>query len=185
MPPPLVRLSKFLSLVLRHHPERIGLELDGGGWADVEELLEKSRQADVPLTRELLHQIVEENDKRRFALSPDGRRIRASQGHSIPVELELTPISPPELLYHGTAARALESIRRDGLTGRGRQHVHLSGDEETALAVGRRHGKPVVLKVEAGRMERDGQRFYRSANGVWLTDEVLPSYLVFPEPARG
>jgi putative RNA 2'-phosphotransferase len=184
MQPELVRLSKFLSFVLRHHPERIGLQLDGGGWADVDELVAKAAEAGVPLTRARLEQVVEQNEKRRFAPSDDRRRIRASQGHSIPVDLELAPIPPPELLYHGTARPFVDAIRRDGLTARGRRHVHLSGDEETAIAVGRRHGKPVVLTVESERMARDGHPFYRSANGVWLTDLVPPAYLRFPPDAR-
>jgi putative RNA 2'-phosphotransferase len=175
-----VRESKFLSLVLRHQPERIGLRLDESGWAEVDELIERSGQAGVPLTRELLLQIVELNDKKRFALSPDGRRIRASQGHSIAVDLGLPPIEPPELLYHGTADRYLDSIRREGLTARSRNHVHLSGDVQTALKVGARHGRAVVLTVLAGGMSREGLLFYRSANGVWLTERVPARHLVIP-----
>lgn len=178
-----VRLSKFLSLVLRHRPERIGLRLDEAGWADVEVLLRQANRAGVPLSRETLRRVVAENDKQRFAFSSDGRKIRANQGHSIPVDLQLAPTSPPAVLYHGTARRFLDAIRRDGLMPRRRTHVHLSGDAETALAVGRRHGSPVVLTIKAQEMERDGYVFFRAANGVWLTKAVPPAYIGFPEEA--
>jgi putative RNA 2'-phosphotransferase len=177
----LVRISKFLSLVLRHKPETIGLSLDRRGWARVDELIAAANRAGVPLDQALLRQVVEQNDKQRFALSHDGLRIRASQGHSLPVDLGLEPLVPPQFLYHGTASRFLNSIRRQGLVPRGRMHVHLSPDEPTALRVGKRHGKPVVLTVQAGRMHRDGFRFYLSANGVWLTGKVPVEYLVFPK----
>lgn len=177
---PQVRMSKFLSLVLRHHPERIGLLLDGEGWADVEDLLKRARGAGVPLTREVLDQVVRDNDKQRFTLDVENGRIRANQGHSIEVDLGLAALTPPPLLYHGTARRSLDSIHRSGLRAGGRRHVHLSATPETARTVGSRHGVPVVLTVKAGRMARDGQGFYRSANGVWLTDRVDVDYLVFP-----
>lgn len=180
----LVRVSKFLSLVLRHRPEGIGITLDTAGWVDVDELLAASGRAGVPLDRATLERVVAENDKRRFALSPDGRRIRASQGHSVAVELGLDPVAPPEVLYHGTATRFLESIRREGLRPGSRTHVHLSGDEATARAVGSRHGSPVVLTVAAGAMHRAGHRFFRSENGVWLTDSVPSEHLRFPDPPR-
>jgi putative RNA 2'-phosphotransferase len=180
----LVRFSKFLSLVLRHDPSRIGLRIEEAGWADVEELLAGANRAGVPLTRELLQQVVEQNDKRRFALSPDGRRIRASQGHSIPVDLQLEAVTPPDFLYHGTASHVLDSIREDGLIAGKRNHVHLSIDRETARAVGKRHGRPVVLSIRARVMERDGYSFYRSANGVWLTQNVPTSYIDFSEEAE-
>ncbi len=176
----LVHLSKFLSFVLRHHPERIGLSLDSGGWVDIEELLHKARQADVSLTREALQQIVEQNDKKRFTFSADGKKIRATQGHSIPVDLQLAPVSPPEFLYHGTSRRFLDSIQRQGLTARGRNHVHLSDNAKTGLAVGQRHGKPIFLTIKAGQMEHDGYLFHRSENGVWLTEAVPTRYIVFP-----
>jgi len=173
----IVRLSKFLSRVLRHDPASIGVTLDAQGWADVEELLAGARRAGVPLTREALEQVVAENDKQRYALSDDGRRIRANQGHSIPVDLGLEPIAPPAYLYHGTADQFAAAIRRDGLLPRRRTHVHLSPDEETARRVGARHGRPVVLVVDAGRLHGDGHLFYLSANGVWLTDRVPPAYI--------
>ena len=173
--------SKFLSLVLRHEPQRAGLQLDDAGWAAVDELLEGCRRAGTPITAEELHEIVRTSDKQRFALSDDGRRIRANQGHSVPVELGLEPVVPPDVLYHGTADRYLESIRREGLHKQGRHHVHLSQTIDAASAVGRRHGRLAVLEVRAGEMHRVGMTFYRSANGVWLTDHVPPCFLIETE----
>ncbi|HYH80149.1 MAG TPA: RNA 2'-phosphotransferase [Longimicrobium sp.] len=181
MDPQLVRVSKFLSLVLRHDPGKIGLKLDATGWADVGELLAGAARAGVRLDRETLARVVAANEKQRFALSDDGTRIRANQGHSVEVDLGLEPRTPPEVLYHGTATRFIESIRRSGLHSAGRTHVHLSADEATARSVGQRHGRPVVLTVAAGRMHRDGRPFFRAANGVWLTDEVPPEYIGFGE----
>ena len=169
--------SKFLSLVLRHEPQRVGIELDEAGWVAVDELLSGCRRAGLALTFDELREIVRTSDKQRFALSEDGTRIRANQGHSVPVELGLEPLAPPEVLYHGTADRFLEPIRRDGLRPQGRHHVHLSETVDAASAVGRRHGKLVVLEVRAGDMQRTGIAFFRSTNGVWLTDHVPPQYL--------
>lgn len=177
----LIRVSKFLSLVLRHKPQTIGLTLEEGGWASVDELLAAAPRAGVRLTEELLKQVVEQNDKRRFALSEDGRRIRASQGHSLSVELGLEPSVPPEFLYHGTATRFIESIRERGLISGSRRHVHLSKDEPAALAVGKRHGEPVVLIVRSGRMREQGLEFFLSDNGVWLTESVPAEFILFPE----
>jgi putative RNA 2'-phosphotransferase len=152
-------MSKFLSLVLRHHPEQIGLLLDGEGWADVEDLLNRARAAGVPLTREVLDDVVRENDKQRFALDVENGRIRANQGHSIEVDPRLAALTPPALLYHGTARRSLESIRRSGLRAGGAAGTSTpSATPETARTVGSRHGVPVVLTVESGRMARDGLR---------------------------
>jgi putative RNA 2'-phosphotransferase len=176
-----VRVSKFLSLVLRHDPGHIGLRLDEAGWADVDELLAGAAGAGVRIDRAMLERVVAENDKKRFALSPDGTRIRASQGHSVNVALGLEPQTPPEQLYHGTASRFVESIRESGLHSAARAHVHLSADEATARNVGQRHGKPVVLTIAAGRMHRDGRLFFRSENGVWLTDAVPVEYIEFGE----
>jgi putative RNA 2'-phosphotransferase len=181
MDPSPVHLSKFLSLVLRHHPERIGLELDDEWWADVDDLVARARAANVPLTHDTLRDIVAKNDKQRFAFSADARRIRASHGHSIPVDLRLTAASPPELLYHGTAKQFVDSVRQGGLAARRRTHVHLSADADTARAVGQRHGKPVVLTVNAAEMERDGLSFYQAPSGVWLTESVPARYIVFPD----
>ena len=177
----LVRISKFLSLVLRHNPKSIDISLDHGGWTRVDELLGKANQVGVHLDATLLQQIVAQNDKQRFALSEDGLRIRANQGHSIPVDLGLEPLAPPEFLYHGTAIRHLPSIEKQGILPRNRNHVHLSPDRRTAINVGQRHGKPIVLSVQTGRMHRRGFEFYRSVNGVWLTDSVPVAYLTFPE----
>ena len=177
----MTRYSKFLSLVLRHKPQTIGLRLDAKGWAEVDELLERSRRAGVPLTAPLLKKIVEENDKQRFSFSDDGLRIRANQGHSLPVDLELEPRTPPERLFHGTATRFLDSIREKGLVAGNRIHVHLSPDEPTAIKVGRRHGDPVVLEILAGRMCGHGFEFFLSLNGIWLTERVPREHIVFPK----
>lgn len=180
MDPSLVRTSKFLSLVLRHDPGKIGLRLDDAGWADVDALLSAAAAAGVRIDRPTLERVVAENDKKRFAFSEDGKRIRASQGHSVDVDLGLQPQTPPELLFHGTATRFVDSIRENGLHSASRTHVHLSADEATATSVGQRHGRPVVLTIAAGRMHRDGHAFYRSDNGVWLTDAVPAQYIGFP-----
>lgn len=169
-----IKISKLLSYVLRHKPEAIGLTLDAEGWAEVDELIAK---ADMPLTAEMIRDVVATNDKKRFALSADGRLIRANQGHSIKVDLGLQPVSPPEFLYHGTATRFLASIQESGLTPQSRQYVHLSADRETAAKVGARHGKLVILTVKAQEMHQAGQAFYQAKNGVWLADHVAPDYL--------
>ena len=176
----LVRISKFLSLVLRHEPEHAGLTLDPNGWIGVDELLAGTARAGVPISPEVLRTVVETNDKKRFAFSEDGLRIRASQGHSVEVDLDLAPASPPAVLFHGTATRFLDSIRAQGLLRQERRHVHLSKDEATAIKVGSRHGKPVILRVRSQEMHGDGHLFYLSANGVWLTEAVPPAYLEFP-----
>ncbi len=172
----LVAASKFLSYVLRHAPEAHDVDMDPQGWVEVEQLLANA-PAHLGLDRRRLDDVVAGNDKRRFALSPDGRHIRASQGHSIDVDLELEPVTPPAMLYHGTASRFLDAIRRDGLRPGSRRHVHLSPDTTTARAVGSRHGKPVILTVDAAASHAVGHAFYRSANGVWLTDHVAPDHL--------
>ncbi|MCC3156056.1 RNA 2'-phosphotransferase [Hymenobacter sp. 15J16-1T3B] len=179
-PDPLRRLSKFLSLVLRHEPQSIGLALDAAGWADVDDLLHRLNQHGHAVDRALLDKLVADSDKQRFALSPDGRRIRANQGHSVQVELGYTPETPPEQLFHGTATRHLASIRTEGLRRGERHHVHLSPDADTARRVGQRHGSPVVLTVLAGEMHRHGHQFFRSDNGVWLTESVPPQFLQEP-----
>lgn len=176
----LVRTSSFLSKVLRHAPESVGLRLDEAGWVDVDDLLAAAARVGVPLDRPTLERVVAENDKKRFALSDDGLRIRASQGHSVAVELGLSPQEPPEVLFHGTADRNLDAIRAQGLIPGRRTHVHLSADEATAVNVGRRHGRPVVLRVQSGEMHRAGRPFFRSDNGVWLTAAVPPEHIHFP-----
>jgi putative RNA 2'-phosphotransferase len=166
-----------LSFVLRHQPQAIGIQLDAAGWVAVDTLLAQCRAQGRTLSREQLEEIVATSPKRRFAFSEDGQRIRASQGHSVPVDLGYLPAAPPELLFHGTVAAAVGSILSEGLRKMDRHHVHLSPDRQTARVVGGRRGRPVILRVAAGRMHRDGHVFYLSANGVWLTDEVPPSYL--------
>jgi len=173
-----VKLSKFLSLVLRHQPEKIDIQLDEQGWVEVEVLLQAAHQHGTDICRETLRQIVEQNDKQRFALSEDGLKIRANQGHSIEVNLALSPQQPPDILYHGTAEKFIDSIRQQGLQKRQRQHVHLSADEKTAYKVGIRHGKPVILQIKSAAMYQQGYVFYCSENGVWLTDHVPVEYIV-------
>lgn len=171
------KISKFLSLILRHKPESIGLQLDASGWADIVELIQKVRKAGIHLTPGKIASVVATSDKRRFTLSDDGSRIRANQGHSVSVDLGLLPKEPPELLFHGTAQRSFSGIKQSGIVSMNREFVHLSKDRETALGVGRRHGSPVVLTIQAGKMHRDGFVFYLSENGVWLTDHVPIAYL--------
>lgn len=179
----LVGTSRYLSYVLRHRPDAIGLRLDEGGWVSVEALMAALARHGRPVTRRLLDQLVAGTDKRRFELRGD--RIRAAQGHSIPVDLQLAPVAPPPLLYHGTIARFLPRIRSEGLRPGARTHVHLSADVETATTVGARRGRPVVLPVRAGRMHRAGFTFYRATNGVWLTERVPPEWITFPESTSG
>ena len=171
------KISKFLSLILRHQPESIGLTLDENGWAAVEELREKSVRKRIFFTPEELDEVVETNNKKRFAFNEDKTRIRASQGHSIDIDLALQALQPPDFLYHGTAETNISSILEKGIEKRTRQHVHLSADKETAAKVGMRHGKPVILTIRTGTMHKNGILFYRSANGVWLTDFVDAKYI--------
>jgi len=181
MAPSIRRVSKFLSLVLRHQPARAGLQLDAQGWVDIGELLAGiAAHTDLVVDRGLLREVVETNDKQRFAISDDGARIRANQGHSIAVDLELPECTPPAELFHGTATRFLPAIEQAGLLPGTRHDVHLSADRDTARRVGRRHGAPVVLTVQAAAMVAAGRRFRRSANGVWLAPHVPPQFLVFP-----
>lgn len=169
--------SKFLSLILRHQPDAIGLQLDAQGWASVDELLSKLDTAGRGMSRQELQVLVDTSEKKRFTLSDDGVRIRAAQGHSIAVDLSLVPADPPQVLFHGTAIKNLASIDAQGLVSGRRQHVHLSADVETAIKVGQRHGKPVVLRVDCAAMRTDGFQFFRADNGVWLTDAVPARYL--------
>lgn len=169
--------SKFISLVLRHQPEEIDLHLDENGWANVSELLEKMNKKGIEIDFVTLNTIVETNDKKRFAFNDDKTKIRASQGHSIDVDLELKPVTPPPVLYHGTTGKYLDSIFKTGLQKQSRQHVHLSATIETAKAVGGRHGKPVILTIDAKAMQDEGFLFYLSANNVWLADEVPAQFI--------
>ncbi len=176
-----IRLSKFLALVLRHKPETIGLVLDDAGWVSVADLLKACASHGHPLTIDELSTIVFENDKSRFAFSEDGLSIRASQGHSIKIDLGYEAKDPPRILYHGTASRFLDSIHQQGLLKRQRHHVHLTASPEVALSVGQRYGKAVLLTIESERMNKDGHAFFVSANGVWLTDCVPPQYITVGE----
>lgn len=175
-----IKTSKFLSLVLRHEPERIGLQLGEAGWVGVKELLQAIHRHGVSLTLEQLQHIVATSDKKRFAFSEDGQRIRANQGHSVEIDLQYPPQTPPEVLYHGTAMRFLDAIRQSGLQKMDRHDVHLSTETRTTVQVGGRHGKPVMLTIRAGDMHRAGFVFRCSANGVWLVNEVPPQYIDFP-----
>lgn len=173
--------SKFLSYVLRHEPQAIGLILDSEGWADIGALIEGSNKSGRTLSHDLIQQIVDTSDKKRFSISEDGLRIRAAQGHSTSsVTLTYPEKVPPEFLYHGTATRFLESILKEGLKSGERHYVHLSEDIPTAIEVGQRYGRPVVLKIEALRMRQQGFKFFQAENGVWLTNQVQPAFL---EPA--
>ncbi|MEU8382392.1 RNA 2'-phosphotransferase [Streptosporangium sp. NPDC048865] len=174
----LVRVSKYLSKHLRHQPERIGLVLDPHGWADVDTLLAAAARNGFAITRDELAQVVAGNDKRRFTVEDD--RIRANQGHTIGVDLDLSPAEPPEVLFHGTVEAYVGAIRVEGLRPMARHAVHLSSDRETAVRVGARRGRPVVLVVRSGEMHRAGHEFRISANGVWLAAHVPPAHISFP-----
>ncbi|MGV3615216.1 MAG: RNA 2'-phosphotransferase [Fimbriimonas sp.] len=172
------RISKFLSLVLRHEPQKIGLEaLEPGGFVAVATLLEGLKRHGFEATRADLDRIVQESDKQRFAYDETGTRIRCNQGHSVPVDLQLSPAVPPAVLYHGTPDTAVEAILADGLQKMSRHAVHLSADISTATIVGRRRGKATILRIDAAKMSQDGFTFYRSENGVWLVEAVPPIYL--------
>lgn len=173
----MTRVSRYLSRHLRHQPERLGLTLMPGGWVRMDDLLAAAARDRFPVSRAELGEVVARNDKRRFSFDETGLLIRANQGHSVPVDLGLERAEPPAVLYHGTGERSAGAIAREGLRRMRRHHVHLSADVPTARAVGARHGRPVVFSVDAARMRRDGVPYYRSANGVWLTERVPPEYL--------
>lgn len=177
----IVKLSKFFSLILRHQPEAIGIELDKEGWADLELILAKMNARGDKVSLSDVIYMVENNDKQRFKLSEDNKFIRANQGHSVKVNLALKPIEPPKVLFHGTAQRFKEAILEKGLLPMSRQHVHLSKDEETALKVGKRHGKPILFLIDAEKMFSENYQFYCSENGVWLTEKVPAEYLKLSE----
>ncbi len=168
--------SKFISLILRHKPETIGISLDEHGWANVDELIEGVNKTH-PLNREKLEEIVRTDEKQRYSFNEDHTLIRANQGHSIPVDVELKKVKPPKNLYHGTGEKYVSSIEQQGLIPKSRLYVHLSADYDTAVKVGTRHGKPVVYRIEAEQMETDGFSFYCSVNGVWLTEIVPVKYM--------
>ena len=174
------KVSKFLSLVLRHRPDKIGIKLDDQGWVRCDDLIKASSNHGVIFDQAMLEELVRTNDKQRFVFSHDGQRIRANQGHSVPVELGLDSVEPPSELFHGTVEKFLEGIRVDGLKKGSRNHVHLSRDIETAEIVGKRRGKPVILSIDAAGMREAGFSFYLSENGVWLTDYVPLNFIKFP-----
>jgi len=171
----LVKISKYFSYVLRHKPDAIALELDSEGWAAIAELIVKT--TDFDLTREIIESVVETDDKQRFCISDDGKKIRANQGHSIQVDLGLSPLSPPEFLWHGTAQRFVESIMSVGLIKKNRHHVHLTESLAVAKAVGSRYGQPVILKIATQEMNYNGYEFFKTINNVWLVDNVLPGFI--------
>jgi putative RNA 2'-phosphotransferase len=173
----LIGVSKYLAKYLRHAPQELGLTLEPGGWVSVDGLLVAADKNGFPISYDELVECVETNDKQRFAFDETGDRIRANQGHSVEVDLQLEEREPPEFLYHGTVERFLPSILKEGLVRGKRHHVHPSKDVETARKVAGRRGKPVILTVDAGRMHKKGHTFLLSANGVWLTDSVAPAYL--------
>lgn len=173
----LTKVSKYISLILRHKPEEIGIELDNHGWVNVDDLIEGVSRNYPGFDMDILEEIVATDEKQRYSFSEDKTLIRANQGHSIPVDLELQPVIPPACLYHGSAVKYMDSISNSGLVAKNRQHVHLSGDVSTAIEVGKRHGKLVLYVVHSGKMHLDGFTFYRSVNGVWLTDHVPKEYL--------
>ncbi len=171
------RLSKFLSLILRHKPEAIGIELDSHGWADIESLLAGINATGRQVNQKILEEIVATDAKQRYSFNADKTAIRANQGHSLPIDLELQVQNPPGRLFHGTAIRFWKSIQAEGLNPMGRQYVHLSKDPGTAAKVGQRHGSPIILQVDSSSMHQDGHPFYLSQNGIWLTPKVPANYI--------
>jgi putative RNA 2'-phosphotransferase len=171
------RISKFLSLVLRHQPQYIGIELDAQGWTDAHTLIGKAQKKGIALNMDVLKHVVETNAKRRYSFNEEGTKIRANQGHSVEVDLAYKPQVPPAVLYHGTGSQSVNSILTSGLSKMKRHHVHLSSELQTALTVGQRHGKPVVLRIASLEMSKQGYEFFISANGVWLTDHVPAKYI--------
>ncbi|WP_298509637.1 RNA 2'-phosphotransferase [uncultured Kordia sp.] len=172
-------ISKFLSYVLRHNPDKLGITLDENGWTSVAILLEKINVGEYSLSMETLEEVVATNNKKRFAFNEDKTMIRANQGHSVNIDLALQPKEPPSYLYHGTVEKFIESIQEKGLIKGTRQHVHLSADKETAINVGSRRGKPIILTVRSGEMHAQNHTFYQSENGVWLTEAVSPEFIEF------
>jgi putative RNA 2'-phosphotransferase len=177
----LVKISKLLSFVLRHRPDKIGLSLDKNGWADVQDLIDKinSHNGHDYLTVEILEEVVRKDNKKRYAFNDDKTKIRASQGHSVDIDLKLKETTPPEFLYHGTATQFIENIKKQGLKKMRRNHVHLSLDVATAKIVGERHGKPIILRIKSKEMNDKGVKFYLSDNKVWLTDDINTKFIDF------
>ena len=169
--------SKFLSLILRHKPETIGLTLDQHGWAIIPDLIEKAKAKNINYTLEIIEEIVAQNNKKRFTFNEDKTKIRANQGHSIDVDMQFIPIEPPEILYHGTSIKNVDSIKESGIEKRNRQYVHLIAELDTAHNVGSRHGKPIILEINSREMYEDDIEFYLSKNKVWLTHYIDPKYI--------
>lgn len=176
-----IKLSRFLSLVLRHKPEEIGITLDKNGWVDVKELIEKIKLSSRYIDIEILERIVREDDKGRYSFDEKKEKIRANQGHSIIVELDLKEIMPSTILYHGTATRFLERIKEKGIIKGKRQYVHLSDNIETAKSVGKRHGEVVILPIDIEGLNKIGHKFYLSENKVWLSDDIPSKYILWDE----
>ena len=174
----LTKLSKLIALVLRHKPETLGLLLDSHGWANTKQLVSAINNRE-KFTMKDLEEIVSTDEKQRYSFNSDKSMIRANQGHSIDVDVELEEAIPPDILYHGTAKKYFSNIMKEGLKPQSRLYVHLSTDEKTAINVGSRHGDPIVFKIDTKQMERDGYKFYRSVNNVWLTKEVPTEYFMF------
>ncbi len=173
--------SKFLSLILRHQPEKLGISLNKQGWTSVSILLERMQQQGKNVDLEQLQNVVANDNKQRYSFSPDGSMIRANQGHSIPIDLGYEAIPPPDILYHGTAIQNLASIKEKGLVKGNRHHVHLSATAETATAVGKRYGHPILLQIKTAEMAAAGHQFFCSENGVWLCDYIPPHFLIYPD----
>ncbi|AKP44796.1 TPA: RNA 2'-phosphotransferase [Clostridioides difficile] len=171
------KLSIFISLILRHKPETIGIKLDDYGYADVNELIEKINNTGRNINIEILEQIVKEDNKQRYSFNDDRSKIRANQGHSINVNVELRELEPPKYLYHGTATRFLDNIKNEGIIKQSRLYVHLSRDIDIAVKVGKRHGTPVILKINTGKMYENGYKFYLSENNVWLCEYIPFKYV--------
>lgn len=176
----LVRMSKFLSLVLRHKPEVAGLALDENGWIGIDELLAGCKTAGHMISRSAFDEIVVTNEKKRFTV--EGDRVRAAQGHSVDIDLGYQPVKPPDVLYHGTATQFLDSIRKTGLQPQARQHVHLPSSLITAVDVGKRRGEAAIVAVKAKQAYEAGVLFYQADNGVWLSEEIAPQFLLTPMP---
>ncbi|ENY8552384.1 TPA: RNA 2'-phosphotransferase [Clostridioides difficile] len=171
------KLSIFISLILRHKPETIGIKLDDYGYADVNELIEKINNTGRNINIEILEQIVKEDNKQRYSFNDDRSKIRANQGHSINVNVELRELEPPRFLYHGTATRFLDNIKKEGIISKSRLYVHLSNDIDTAVHVGKRHGISIVLKINTGKMYENGYKFYLSENNIWLCEYIPFKYV--------
>lgn len=181
----LTRISKFLSLVLRHKPEKIGITLDASGWTDLNGLLVAMARHGRKVTRDELQYVVQTNNKKRFSISDDGKRIRANQGHSVKVDLGYEKKTPPTTLMHGTVSKFLPAIKTEGILKGSRHAVHLSDDEGTAKNVGSRRGRPIVLVIKAKEMHEKGHDFFLSENGVWLTEHVPPEFIDFSSTEWG